>query len=314
MNTKRKMRNAIAALGAAVAVVLTAFPAHAVGELSGTGGVMRDAERRAMAPAPEKDNAEFKFWATIDGAQTNAFVFETTEIKTGPAAGYGGPKSTARNQKAIGMALTVAISTKDYPWKGGKEGKEVLGSRQLLTTFKSKLAPRNRTITLFRKSLGGYDMAETDLQFFLGDPKNNNCAQNPFLPGGFLFPEGWWKGAPIYAMGGEDLLMGDPEAYVHQPRIKRAVGDQHDLFALMEPLPQPCQPLLCPRQPFLRQFEDGYGIIRGMAPLSHVSPSAGTAMGNSRATSRMGRAGSSLPVPHSQKSLQTSTCLAPLSG
>ena len=115
---------------------------------------------------------------------------ETTEIKTGPAAGYGAPKSTARNQKAIGMALTVAISTKDYPWKGGKEGKEVLGSRQMLTTFKSKLAPRNRTITLFRKNLGGYDMAETDLQFFLGDAKNNNCAQNPFLPGGFLCPDG----------------------------------------------------------------------------------------------------------------------------
>ena len=33
-------------------------------------------------------------------------------------------------------------------------------------------------------------MAETDLQFFLGDPKNNNCKDNPFLPGGFLCPEG----------------------------------------------------------------------------------------------------------------------------
>lgn len=115
---------------------------------------------------------------------------ETTEIKTGPGAGYGGPKSTARNQKAIGMALTVAIDTKDYPWKGGKEGKEVLGSRQMLTTFKSKLAPRNRTITLFRKSLGGYDMAVTDLEFFMGDSKNNNCHNNPFMPGGFLCPEG----------------------------------------------------------------------------------------------------------------------------
>ena len=74
--------------------------------------------------------------------------------------------------------------------KGGKDGKEVLGSRQYLKTFKSKIAPRNRKVVLYRKLLGGYDMAETDLQFFLGDPKNNNCKDNPFLPGGFLCPEG----------------------------------------------------------------------------------------------------------------------------
>ena len=127
-----------------------------------------------------------------DNHQLTLFLttHETTEIKTGPGAGYGGPKATARNQLAIGMALTIGIETKDYPWKGGKDGKETLGSRQMLTTFKSKLAPRNRTVTLFRKSLGGYDMAETDLQFFMGDPKNSNCAENPFLPGGFLCPEG----------------------------------------------------------------------------------------------------------------------------
>ena len=86
------------------------------------------------------------------------------------------------------MALTVALDTKDFPWKDAD--KNVLGSKQILTTFKSKLAPKNRTVTLFRKDLGGYDMAETDLQFFLGDPKNNNCSNNPFAPGGFLCPDG----------------------------------------------------------------------------------------------------------------------------
>ena len=55
MNTTRKTRSVIAAVGAAIAVTLTAFPARAVGELSGTGGVMRDAERRAVAPVPEKE-------------------------------------------------------------------------------------------------------------------------------------------------------------------------------------------------------------------------------------------------------------------
>lgn len=125
-----------------------------------------------------------------DQHQVTLFVttHETTEIKTGPGAGYGGPKSTARNQKALGMALTTAIDTSDYPWKDAD--KNVLGSKQVLKTFKSKLGPKNRMVTLFRKSLGGYDMAQTDLEFFLGDPKNNNCSENPFLPGGFLCPEG----------------------------------------------------------------------------------------------------------------------------
>lgn len=144
------------------------------------GGDSKDVRRFFRAREQDYDNHKLTLFVT---------THETTEIKTG-GAGYGGPKSTARNQKAIGMALTVALDTKDYPWKGGKEGKEVLGSRQMLTTFKSKLAPRNRTVTLFRKSLGGYDMAETDLQFFMGDPKNNNCPNNPFMPGGFLCPEG----------------------------------------------------------------------------------------------------------------------------
>lgn len=115
---------------------------------------------------------------------------ETLDIKTGPGAGYGGPKATARNQSALGMALTIAISmSKNYDWKGGKDGNEILGSWQVLKTFKNKLAPKDRAIRLYRKNLGGFDMAETDLQFFL-DPKASNCKANPFLPGGFLCPEG----------------------------------------------------------------------------------------------------------------------------
>ena len=144
------------------------------------GGDSKDVRRFMRAREQDYDNHQLTLFLT---------THETTEIKTGPGAGYGGPKATARNQLAIGMALTVGIETKDYPWKDEKT-KEVLGSRQMLTTFKSKLAPRNRTITLFRKSLGGYDMAQTDLEFFMGDSKNNNCTNNPFLSGGFLCPDG----------------------------------------------------------------------------------------------------------------------------
>lgn len=145
------------------------------------GGDSKDVRRFFRAREQDYDRHQVTMFVT---------THETTEIKTGPGAGYGGPKSTARNQKALGMALTIALDTLDVEWKGGKEGKEKLGSKQYLKTFKSKIAPKNRKIVLFRKELGGYDMAETDLQFFLGDPKNNNCDDNPFMPGGFLCPEG----------------------------------------------------------------------------------------------------------------------------
>jgi hypothetical protein len=159
---------------------------------------------------------------------------ETTEIKTGPGAGYGGPKSTARNQKAIGMALTVAIDTKDYPWKDAD--KNVLGSKQILTTFKSKLAPRNRTITLFRKSLGGYDMAETDLQFFLGDEKNNNCKENPFLPGGFLCPEGAKHGITRVRGGWSAPMISDKVLKTADEFVEALYSDKDRLMKIREHL------------------------------------------------------------------------------
>ena len=88
MNAKTTTRNVIAALGAAVAVVLTAFPAHAVEELSGTGGVMRDAERRAMTPVPEKEGAK------------------TPKISAGNVAE---PKLGPMAEKTVGEVATVKV-------------------------------------------------------------------------------------------------------------------------------------------------------------------------------------------------------------
>lgn len=144
------------------------------------GGDSKDVRRYMRAKEQEFDKHKLTLFLT---------THETTEIKAG-GGGYGGPSSTARNQSALGMALTIAIAMgKNYAWKGGKEGKEVFGSWQILKTFKNKLAPKERQIKLFRKDLGGFDMAETDLQFFF-DTKASNCKTNPFLPGGFLCPEG----------------------------------------------------------------------------------------------------------------------------
>ena len=147
------------------------------------GGDSKDVRRFFRAREQDYDRHGLTLFVT---------THETTEIKTGPGAGYGGPKPTARNQKALGMALTIGLQTfeADKPdWKNDTT-KEVYGSKQHITSFKSKIATRNRHVVLYRRLLGGYDMAETDLQFFMGDPKNNNCPDNPFMPGGFLCPEG----------------------------------------------------------------------------------------------------------------------------
>lgn len=191
------------------------------------GGDSKDVRRFMRAREQDYDNHKLTLFLT---------THETTEIKTGPGAGYGGPKATARNQMAIGMALTVAISTKDYPWKGGKEGKEVLGSKQILTTFKSKLAPRNRTVTLFRKNLGGYDMAETDLQFFMGDPKNNNCSNNPFLPGGFLCPEGAKCGIAKVRGGWSAPMISDKVFKTADEFVEALYSDEERLKKIREHL------------------------------------------------------------------------------
>ena len=159
---------------------------------------------------------------------------ETTEIKTGPGAGYGGPKSTARNQKALGMALTIAIDTLDVEWKGGKDGKEVLGSKQYLKTFKSKIAPRNRKVTMYRKLLGGYDCAETDLQFFMGDTKNNNCSENPFLPGGFLCPEGAKCGITRVRGGWSAPLVSDKTFKTAEEFVSELYSDENRLRKIRE--------------------------------------------------------------------------------
>lgn len=171
-----------------------------------------------------------------DCHQITLFVttHETTEIKTGPGAGYGGPKSTARNQKALGMALSTAMDTIDYPWKD--DNKNVVGSKQVLKTFKSKLCPKGRMVTLFRKSLGGYDMAQTDLEFFLGDPKNNNCAENPFLPGGFLCPEGAKHGITKVRGGYSAPLVSDKVLKDANEFVKALYSNEELLMKIREHL------------------------------------------------------------------------------
>jgi len=208
---------------------------------SDAGGDFVDLDKSEKPGGDSKDVRRF-FRAReqdYDRHQVTLFVttHETTEIKTGPGAGYGGPKSTARNQKALGMALTIALDTLDVDWKGGKEGKEILGSKQYLKTFKSKIAPKNRKVTLFRKSLGGYDLAETDLQFFLNaEGKFCNCSENPFAPGGFLCPEGAKHGITRVRGGWSAPMVSDKVFKTADEFVEALYSDEDRLKRIREHL------------------------------------------------------------------------------
>ena len=191
------------------------------------GGDSKDVRRFFRAREMDYDKHKLTMFVT---------THETTEIKTGPGA-YGGPKSTARNQKAVGMALTIAIDSRDMEWKGGKDGKEIIGSKQYLRTFKSKIAPKYRRVVLFRKSLGGYDMAETDLQFFMNaDGKNNNCSNNPFMPGGFLCPEGAKCGITKVRGGYSAPLVSDKVFKSAEEFVDALYSDKDRLMKIREHL------------------------------------------------------------------------------
>lgn len=190
------------------------------------GGDSKDVRRFFRAREQDYDRHGLTMFIT---------THETTEIKTGPGAGYGGPKSTSRNQKAVGMALTIALETLDVEWKGGKDGKEVLGSKQYLKTFKSKIAPKNRKVTLFRKLLGGYDMAETDLQFFMDtEGKFCNCTSNPFAAGGFLCPEGAKHGIVKVRGGYSAPLVSDKVFKTADEFVAALYSDKERLMKIRE--------------------------------------------------------------------------------
>ena len=193
------------------------------------GGDSKDVRRFFRAREQDYDKHGLTLFVT---------THETTEIKTGPGAGYGGPKATARNQKALGMALTIGLQTfeGDKPdWKN-EATKEIYGQKQYLSTFKSKIANKDRRIVLFRRKDGGYDFAETDLQFFLGGPRNNNCPNNPFMPGGFLCPEGAKCGITRSCGKWSAPLVSDKKFATADELIEEIYSDKERLMKIREHL------------------------------------------------------------------------------
>ena len=110
-------------------------------------------------------------------------------------------------------------------------------AKQYLTTFKSKIAPKNRRVTLFRKLLGGYDLAETDLQFFMNqEGKLCNCTNNPFAPGGFLCPEGAKHGITKVRGGWSAPMISDKTFKTPDEFVEALYSDKERLMKIREHL------------------------------------------------------------------------------
>lgn len=158
-------------------------------------------------------------------ARCNATLFvtslETAKVATGPMH-YGGPQKSALGQEALAGAMSLGFEVSDTKWR---DAGVILGSVQTLKTFKNKFAPRYRTIEMFRKDLGGFDILETDFNFLLAHP------ESPFAPGKFLNPEG---GRALYRdAGGIHCPMLNDKAYKSKAEFMSAIYGNEDLLMVI---------------------------------------------------------------------------------
>lgn len=161
-------------------------------------------------------------------ARANATLFvtslETAKVATGPMARFSCPQKSAIGQEALAGAMSFGFDVSDRPWK---DAGVTLGSVQSLRTFKNKFAPRYRSVDLFRKDLGGYDILETDYNFLMAH------AESPFAPGKFLNKEGGkvlWRD-----VGGIHCPMLNEKAYKTKQDFLNAIyGNEDFLMSMLE--------------------------------------------------------------------------------
>lgn len=159
-------------------------------------------------------------------ARTNTTLFvtslETAKVATGPMARFGGPQKSALGQEALAGAMSLGFDVSDRPWKDAGVN---LGSIQSLKSFKNKLAPRYRSIELYRKDLGGYDILETDFQFLLGH------GESPFAPGKAFNKDG---GRALWRdVGGIHCPTLNEKAFKTKEEFLHAIYDNEDILMTM---------------------------------------------------------------------------------
>lgn len=143
---------------------------------------------------------------------------ETAKVATGPMK-FAGPQKSALGQEALAGAMSFGFDVSDRPWKDAGVN---LGSIQSLKTFKNKFAPRYRSIEMFRKDLGGYDIIETDYNFLMSHP------ESPFAPGKFFNKEG---GRALYRdVGGIHCPLLNDKAYKSKEEFLHAIYDNEEIL------------------------------------------------------------------------------------
>lgn len=160
-------------------------------------------------------------------ADATLFVtsLETAKVAQGPAK-FAGPQKSALAQEALGGAISLGIDVSDRKWNDSGTTK---GSVQSMKTFKNKFAPRYRPVDLFRKDLGGYDIVETDVNFFLTHPAS------PFAAGGVFNKEG---GRVIWRdVGGIHCPMLRDKGYKDKSEFLEDIyGNEDILLTIMDSL------------------------------------------------------------------------------
>lgn len=109
--------------------------------------------------------------------KTKTLLFLTTQqtanINQGPMAKFGGSTKTAIAEQALGAAASYGISFSSKKWEdNGYRVGDILN----LETFKNKISPRGRSISLAITYTDGFDMVKSDVDFLTknaGSPFNN---------------------------------------------------------------------------------------------------------------------------------------------
>ncbi len=157
-------------------------------------------------------------------ARCNATLFVTSleTAKVGSNPMYGGPQKSALGQEALGGSMSLGLELSDRPWK---DSGVTLGSIQSMKTTKNKFAPRYRSVELFRKDLGGYDIVETDFNFLLAHPGS------PFAAGNAFNQEG---GRALYRdAGGIHCPKLSDKAFKSKEEFLSKVYDDEDILMTM---------------------------------------------------------------------------------
>jgi len=107
----------------------------------------------------------------FDKTQTVVMLASHETARIPKAGDFNKETKSSLAQEAIGIHATFGLDLDAKKWILKEQGTEI-GSIITLYTFKNKVSPRHRKITLYLDFLNGFDMVKTDADFLLGHPES----------------------------------------------------------------------------------------------------------------------------------------------